>query len=248
MDKLKTPIRRRRLSRLAKTHLATAQGEAAAELADIAIEASAAIDAADDTKHDEILDQFEAALLSVPGISELPDLPPDPMPEQEVESLSDDSQDESKEKEKEAEKQAPKQTDSNTFATMSALEIADLALSSPHKLMMATPPSYTFVYFLQNGMMCTREFTHAEYEEMAAHMAAEKKNTLDCGPTFKCLSKYCTEHCFSLEKSLAKQMQGFTSSIIDPRIKHVYEQILRGGWKGYAQFAVNELSESRPSD
>ena len=88
MDKLKTPIRRRRLSRLAKTHLATTQGEAAAELADIALEASAAIDAADDTKHDEILDQFEAAALSVPGISELPDLPPDPMPEQEVERSS----------------------------------------------------------------------------------------------------------------------------------------------------------------
>ena len=96
MEKLKTPIRRRRLSRLAKTHLATAQDEAAAELSYIAREASAAIDAADDTKHDEILDQFEAALLSVPGISELPDLPPDPMPEQEVESLSDGSLEEAK--------------------------------------------------------------------------------------------------------------------------------------------------------
>ena len=102
MEKLKTPIRRRRLSRLAKTSLATTQDEAAAELSYIAREASAAIDAADDTKHDEILDQFEAAALNVPGISQLPDLPPDPMPEQEVESLSDHSQDESKDKEKHA--------------------------------------------------------------------------------------------------------------------------------------------------
>lgn len=242
MEKLKTPIRRRRLSRLGKTHLATAQDEAAAELSFIAREASAAIEAADDTKHDEILDQAEAAALNVPGISQLPDLPPDPMPEQEVESLSDHSQDESKDKEK----QAPKHADNNPLSTMSALEIASLALNHPHKLMVASAPSYTFDHFLPNGDLISRKFEHSEYEEMAAHMIAEKKNILDCGPTFKFLSKYCTDHSFSLEKPLAKQMQGFLSSIIEPRIKHIYEQILNRGWVGYAQFAINELAESRP--
>ena len=246
MDKLKTPTRRRRLSRIAATHLATAPGGTRDELSDIARTANAAIEAADDTKHDEILDQAEAALLSVPGVSELPELPPDPMPEQEVESMDDESQEEAKEKTKdEGNGNAPSQKSNNLWASLSALELANLALTSPHKLMAQSAPSYTLTKLLDDGDMFTREFEHTEYEEIAAHIIAEKKNPLDCGPTFKSLSKYCTEHSFALDKPLAKQMQGILSSIIEPRIKHIYEEILRGAWPGYAQFALNELAEGR---
>ena len=173
MDKLKTPTRRRRLSRIAATHLATAPGGTRDELSDIARTANAAIEAADDTKHDEILDQAEAALLSVPGVSELPELPPDPMPEQEVESMDDESQEEAKEEAKEETKdegkgKAPSQKSNNLWATLSAVELATLALTSPHKLMAQSAPSYTLTKLLDDGDMFTREFEHTEYEEIAS--------------------------------------------------------------------------------